>query len=105
MNTKKTYILILSLILIITYGFAVAERYYNIECFSDQICVYKDTKSDKFDEKKEKGEKRYKIELNSDIYKKPMIKSRPDGITVLYGLTIYGNKKTYIGCFNKFLIP
>ena len=99
----KLCIILISLFLVIVYSFSAIERYQSIECFDEQICLYKDTKI-KIDDKGKKLSSEAKTEYTDfDSLRKIVIDSRSVGLIYLHGLATY-DKNANIGCFNKFVI-
>jgi len=103
MKNSKIHLILLALFLVIVYSFSAIERYQSIECFDEQICLYKDTKT-KIDDKSQKLSSEVKTEYaDFDSLCKIVIDSRPIGLIYLHGLATY-DKNANIGCFNKFVI-
>jgi len=98
----KLCVILIALLLALVYSLAAVERYQSIECFDEQICLYKDTKT-KIDDKSQKLSSEAKTEYaDFDSLRKIVIDSRPVGLIYLLGLATY-DKNANIGCFNKFV--
>ena len=99
----KLCVVLISLLLALVYSFATVERYQSIECFDEQICLHKDTKT-KIDDKGKKLSSEAKTEYTDfDSLCKFVNIIRPIGLIYLHGLATY-DKNANIGCFNKFVI-
>ena len=99
----KLCVILIALLLALVYSLAAVERYQSIECFDEQICLYKDTKT-KIDDKSQKLSSEVKTEYaDFDSLCKIVIDSKPIGLIYLHGLATY-DKNANIGCFNKFVM-
>ena len=99
----KLCVILISLLLATVYSLSAVERYQNIECFSEEICLYKDTKQKKENTDRILIDESCKEYADLDSQCKFVNIIRSTDFIILHGL-VYKGAKNYLGCFNRFII-